>query len=126
MSFKDGVAWPKDGVVCLRDVILCLRRGAFEAAGVAGTSIVAGSPPGGASFAAVEDEETSYSGPRVVFARLFLGGGFFGLMGFFLGAMATIQSTNVVGGTLYMPTRYRMFNSFKSSPLMNAVDNAYI
>ena len=83
-------------------------------------------PLGGASFAAVEDKETSYSGPRVVFARLFLGGGFFGLMGFFLGAMATIQFTNVVGGTLYMPTRYRMLNSFKSSPLTNAVDNAYI
>ena len=56
-------------------------------AGVANISITI-LPPYGASFVAIEVEEALYLGPRVVFARLFLAGGFFRLISF-LRAIAT-------------------------------------
>ena len=57
----------------------------------------------------------------MVFARLFLGGGFFALWGcFFLRAITTATVWwEVLGGTLYMPTRHRL-------EAANAVNDAYI
>ena len=68
-------------------------------------------------FAAIVDEEVSWSGSSMIFARLSLEGSFFELGCFFLRVMTTIQSTNVVRETLYMSTRHRLLNSFISSLL---------
>ena len=57
----------------------------------------------------------------MIFARLFLEGGFFELGCFFLRkimitmTITTIQSTNVMKETLYMSTGHRLLNSFISS-----------
>ena len=95
---------------------MSLNLDAFEETSVADTSIA--TTLDGAFFAATVDEEVSWLGPSMIFARLFLEGGFFELGCFFLKAittMTTIQSTNMMGGTLYMSTRHRLLNSFISS-----------
>ena len=59
----------------------------------------------------------------MVFARLFLAGGFFGLGCFFLGAAFFRHGDddtvyNVVGEPLYMLLLHRLLDSFKPSPIM--------
>ena len=87
---------------------MSLRLSALET-GVTETFIIAAF----VSSAALKDEDRLLSEINRMFARLFF------IKGFFLrkAMTMTIQSTNLMGGALYMLVLHRQLNNFLSSPI---------